>query len=118
MSSDPLGEPCGDFVFGHHRPILEPVGIDQMDRVAVAAEGVRPRRHIVGEDPVAAFAKTLAAGVLDHIVGLRRKADDEGRPIVAALSDAGEDVRVFGKAERRWRPCILLQLVPGGGFDP
>ncbi len=66
----------------------------------VAAEGAGAGRHVVGEDPVATLAGALGAGVGDDVVGLGGKADDQGRPVVGALRDAGEDVGVLGEAQQ------------------
>src|SRR5262245_51691058 len=44
------GKPGGDLALGHNRPVLDPVGVDQVDRVAVAAEGARSRRDVVGKN--------------------------------------------------------------------
>ena len=49
------GEAGGDLALGHRRPVLDAVAIDQMDRVAVAAEDAGAGRDVVGEDPVAAL---------------------------------------------------------------
>jgi hypothetical protein len=37
-------------------------------------------RYVVGDDPVAALALALGAGICDHLLGLRCKAGDEARP--------------------------------------
>src|SRR5205807_9641988 len=84
----------------------------------VAAEGAGSWRDIIGENPVAALAFQLEAGVLDDLVGLRREADDESRAIVAALRDAGEYIRVLGKTEHRRATSVLFQLVEGGALNP
>src|SRR5207247_2215850 len=70
-----------------------------------------------GEDPIAVLAQALPPGIRDDVVGLRRKADDELRPVVAAPGDRGKDVRVFDEAQHRRAAAVLLQLVLVGSFD-
>src|SRR3546814_3466464 len=70
---DLAAEPLGHFRLGHLRPVLHPLGGDQVDAVVVAAEGRRARRDVVGEDPVAAFAGELGAALLDYLLGLGRE---------------------------------------------
>src|SRR2546430_3055132 len=49
---DALGEPLGDLMLGHRRPILDRVAVHEMDGVPVAAKGAGAGRHVIGEDPV------------------------------------------------------------------
>src|SRR5215472_19305928 len=81
---DALGEAFGEFALCHRRPILDRVGIHEVNRVAVAAEGAGAGRNVVGEDPVAALALALRARVGDDVLGLGGKADNELRAVVAA----------------------------------
>src|SRR4249920_2524844 len=67
---DALGEAGGNLVLGHQWPVLDRVAVDQVDPVAVAAKGAGAGRHVVGEDPVAALARALRAGIGDDILGL------------------------------------------------
>ena len=97
---DPLGEAGGDLALGHDRPVLDPVGVDEVDRVAVAAEGAGAGRHVVGEDPVAALARALGARVGDDVVGLGGKADDQAGRSLARRAIRGEDVGVLDEAQR------------------
>src|SRR5689334_11181102 len=91
-SRDALGEPLGDLTLGHRRPILDRIAVHDVNRVSLAAEGAGSRRHVIGEDPVAALALALRAGVGDDILGFGGKADDEPRAVVAASGDRREDV--------------------------
>src|SRR3546814_15836653 len=85
----------------------------------VAAKGSRARRHVVGENPVAALAIELEARMLDHLFGLRGKADDEARALAPGLRQLGQDVRVLRQLERGGQAVVFLQLVLGdGGYAP
>src|SRR5438270_13257757 len=112
MRADAAGQSLGDIALGEDGPILDPRGIDEMDRVAVAAERAARRRDVVGEDPVAALARQLLAGMAHDVGGLGGEADDEARPAITGLAQRLEDVRVLGPLERR-RPAILLDLLRG-----
>src|SRR3546814_5058930 len=68
-------EPLGHLGLGHLRPVVDAFGGNELYAVAVAAKGSRARRHVVGENPVAALAIELEARMLDHLFGLRGKAD-------------------------------------------
>src|SRR5215471_20094308 len=113
-----VGQPRGDFAFCHNRPVFHTRRIHQVDRVAVTAKGAGSEGNIVGENPVAVLASQLHARVLDDIVGLCRKTDDESGPIIAALRDARQDIWVLGKAEHWWTACVFFQFVKGGALDP
>src|SRR5262252_3792630 len=89
-----------------------------MDRIAVTAESASPRGYIVGQYPVAALALKLAAGVADDVVRLRRKADDENGPVVAALCDAGEDIGVLGQVQQRRAATVFFEFMRGGALRP
>src|SRR5690348_10023248 len=91
---DALGEPFGDLALGHRRPILDRIAVHEMDCVPLAPKGAGAGRHVIGEDPVAALALALRAGVGDDILGLGGKADDEARAVVAAPGDRRKDVWV------------------------
>ena len=105
---DPLGQSRGDLALCHDRPIFDTVSIDQVDFIAVAAESSGSRRDIIGEYPIAALTLTLEAGIVDDIVRLRRKTNDEGRPVVAALRDTRENVRVLHELQYRQATPIFL----------
>src|SRR5690348_17262602 len=111
-----VGQPSGHLSLCHNGPVFHPRRLHQMDRVAVAPEGAGSGRDIICENPVAALAFELEAGVLDHVVGLRRKADNESRPIIAALRDARQDVWVLGKAEQRRAAPVFFQLMHDGAL--
>src|SRR5436305_1912573 len=88
LVGDAGSEAGGDFLLAHNRPILDPAAIDQMNGVAIAAEDAGCGRHIVGEDPVAALAHALVAGVAEDILGLGGEADHQRRPVVPARRNA------------------------------
>ena len=88
-------------VFRLVRPGLDALARDQVHRVAVAPHNAGRRRDIVGDDPVAALALALGAGICDHMLGLRGKADDEARPLRFALGDGRENVGVFDERKLR-----------------
>src|SRR5258708_2077089 len=113
MRADALRQTLGDVAFGERGPILDARGLDEVDRVAVAAERAARWRDIVGEDPVAALARQLLAGVAHDVGGLGREADDETRPAIAACAQRLEDVRVLAHLEGR-RLALLLDLLTGG----
>ena len=52
---DAVGQPLGDLALRQGRPALDAGRRHQMHGVPLAAEGAGGRRHIVGEDPVAAL---------------------------------------------------------------
>ena len=96
-----VGQARGDFAFCHNRPVFHARRIHQVDRVAVTAKRTAAGRDIVCQDPVAAFAQALLAGILDDVLGLRSKADDEAGTIAAAPGDRRENVGVLGQAQAR-----------------
>jgi hypothetical protein len=93
---DAVRQSLGDLALGHDRPVFNGAGVDEVDRIAVAAKGAGSGRDIIGEYPIAALAIKLGACILDYIVRLRRKPDDECRPIVPVLRDAGQNVGILG----------------------
>src|SRR3546814_21152657 len=93
---DPRGQTVGDGLLGHRRPVLHGVGGDEVDRIALSAEGAGTRRDIVGEDPVAALARAFGLSVGNDVLGLGGEADDQSRPAVPGLRQPGEDVGVLG----------------------
>ena len=117
---------AGDFVFGFWRPGFDFLAGDEMNRVDIAAHDAGCRRHIVGNDPVAALLGKLGLGVGNDIVGLGGEANDQRRP--ADLRCAMME-RISGFSTSSMvgaRPCflILLWLSPartpigdGGGKD-
>src|SRR6266851_370841 len=107
---DALHQALGDVALRQRRPILDARLVDEVDGVGIAAEGAGRRRHVVGEDPVAALAGALRLGVLDHLLGLRSEADDEARAAIAGLAQAGEDVGVLDELEGGRRAVLLLEL--------
>src|SRR4051794_24884499 len=115
---DALGEPVGNLALSHRRPILDRIAIDQMHGVPLAAEGAGARRYVVRDDPVAALALALGAGVGDDVLGLRGETDDQRRPVVTAPGDAGKDVRVLDKAQVRRPFAVFLQLLRALAGDP
>src|SRR5260370_12026822 len=90
---DALRQALGDIALRQRWPILDARLVDEVDGVGVAAEGAGRRRHVVGEDPVAAFAGALRRGVLHHLLGLRGEPHAEARTSIPGLAQAGEDVR-------------------------
>ena len=74
-----------------------------MHGVAVATHHAAGRRHVVGDDPVAALARELRPGVVDEMLGLGGETDHQRRPGIGEPGDGGEDVR------------ILHQFQPGQG---
>ncbi len=82
---------------------------DEMDLVAVAAHDIAG--HIVGDDPVGAFAAALGDGMFQHIIGLRGKADQQTRALLV-LRQARRECRDFRPAGgRRPRPLFLILLL-------
>src|SRR3546814_18718003 len=82
-------EPLGHLGLGHLRPVVDAFGGNELYAVAVAAKGIRARRHVVGENPVAALAIELEARMLDPLFGLRRKAEAETQIGRAAVGERG-----------------------------
>ena len=87
-----------DIFFGLRRPVLDAVLGDQRHRVAVAAHDAGLRRHVIGDDPVAAFLRELGFGIADDILGFGGKADDELRPVALAMRDASRGCPDFPSA--------------------
>ncbi len=80
------------------------------------AVGVRPKRgvcagDVVCDDEVAALARELLAGVLEHVVRLGGKADDDA--VSPALGERGENVGVLGERDLVEGFGGLLELVVG-----
>ena len=73
----------------------------------VAPHDAGLRRYVVRHDPIAAFAGALILRVGDDVVGLRRKADHELRPLRFARRDRREDVGVLDQAELRAAVALL-----------
>ena len=80
-----------------------PVRGDEMDLRVVAAHGAGPRPDVVGDDPVGSLGAALGGGVLDQVLGLGGKADDEARPLGAGLGDGRQNVGVLRELELRPR---------------
>src|SRR5580704_373413 len=109
------------------RPRFDAVWRNQVNDFDVAAHDPGRRRHIVGQDPVAAFPGELGFGIGNEVVSLRGKTDDEARPAGFAMRDCRQDVRVFGERQRRRATGLLLDLAvawplgapigDGGGED-
>ena len=97
---------AGDQVLRHliltlRRPGFYTGSGDEMHRIAVAAEYAGLGRDIIGHDPVAAFGRELFPRMGDDLIGFRRKADHQRRPLAAELGDRGEDVGIFRQRQRR-----------------
>ena len=82
-----------------------------MHGVAVAAHDTALGRDVVGEDPIAPFACELGFGVLDDVVGLGRKANNEVRSSFRVVRHCREDVGIFGECELRSAAGAFLNLV-------
>jgi hypothetical protein len=59
---------------------------------AIAHTAHHVSRHVIGDNPVGAFCDPLGNGVGNHVVGLRRKTDQQTRP-VGARAKFGEEGR-------------------------
>ena len=71
-----------------------------------------PGPDVVGDDPVGSLARALGDGVLDQILGLGGKADDEARALRPGLRDRGENVRVERQREHGLGALVrLLELL-------
>ena len=68
-------------------------------------------RDVVRDDPVAALALELGLGVLDHLLGLGREADDELRPLRFQLRDRRQDVGILDQRQFRRSAAVLLELL-------
>ena len=74
---------------------LVPTGIAyQMHAIFAAAESAGARRHIVGENPVAALFLALLDRVLDQILSLGGETDEKARPTVSGIGQGLEDVGI------------------------
>src|SRR3546814_16788934 len=86
-----------------------------MDPVGLAAH--RVGGDIVGDDPVASLAVELRPRMVDHVVGLGGKADQQ-RGALRALSEAGKNIGILGERERGHPPTtLLIDLLTGGGLS-
>jgi len=84
-----------------------------MHGVAVSAHDAGFRADIVGNNQVAALARKLGPGVLDHRLGLCGKADNQRRATLAAPGDGGENVGVFNQRQGGRATRALLDLLLG-----
>src|SRR5678816_3413135 len=80
LLGDPLDKLARDGLLGHRLPVLGLAFGDEVDGVLVAAHRAflalaLGRGDVVGDDPVDALGLALAGGVLEHVLGLGRKAD-------------------------------------------
>ena len=80
---DPRGKPFGDLALRQSRPVLDAGRVDDMHDIGVAAEYAGSGRDVVGDDPVAAFARQFLARPRDQILGLGGEPDNEARPAIA-----------------------------------
>jgi hypothetical protein len=101
-----LHQALGHLLLAHLGPALDAVAGDEMDGVARPPHDLRRRADVVGDDEIAGFPGELGLGVLDEVLGLRGKADDDVGP-VGAGGDGLEDVGVLGEFERRRGPSLL-----------
>ena len=100
--------------------ISTPVGGDEVHGVAVAAHDAGSRRHVVGDDPVAALAlraspwharSTFSVSAAKPITSLGR--------LVLRLRDRGQDVGIFRSASCGGPPpSFLILLAVGCGDAP
>src|SRR6056297_960899 len=107
---DPLGQFSRHLGLAHARPAFRAVSGDERHGILGPAHDARPGAHVVGEDPVAAFAGALGRGVGDHVTGLGGKAHDEARSPLVHRAHGGEDVGVLGKLQRRGTVRTLLEF--------
>ena len=114
MKRDARGEATGNLVLGQCRPILDARGADQVDGIALAAEGPGGGRHVVGHDPVAALAFALVDCIGHQVLGLGGKAHHQHGSPGAGLRQGGENVGVGSEVQcRRRRARLLLDLGAG-----
>ena len=96
------------------RPGFHALAGDQMHRIHVAAHDAGGRRHVVGDDPVAALAQPLGLGMFDHVFGFGGKADHQRRPAAhRRCATRRQDVRVFRQRKLRRAARLLLDLLRG-----
>ena len=85
-----------------------------MHLVAVAAEGAGRRRHVIGDDPIAALAGSFGPGLLDHPFGFGGKADHQAWPGFPFGGKHRQDIGVLGQ-HQGWGGAVggLLDLGSG-----
>src|SRR5690606_21599090 len=96
-------------------PILDRLAGDQENPVVVAAEGGGTGADIIGQDPVTALFVELRAAVLDDMLGLRGKADDQRRSVFGQTTDCCQNVRVFNEWQVGKAAVLLLDFLLGLG---
>ena len=89
--------------------MLDRAFLDQMHFIVIPAHDIAG--NIIGDDPVDALALALLAGIADDIVGFRSKADQQFGAVRAG-GDAGQNIGIFSKDQRRRRGAAFLDLVP------
>ena len=107
----PVVHPVGDLVLGQQRQRCASAGpVQQRHDVRVAGKSRAGLRDVVGHDQIEILRAQLAFGVLHHVFGLGRKADQQPIPLVP--SEPGQDVRVAFQRDRE-RAVPLLDLLRG-----
>ena len=102
----------GHLVLAHRRPVFNTLVGNQMDLRVVAAHGARARPDVIGDDPVRSFSPALGVRVLNQILGLGGKADDEARARAPGFESVGENVRVERQREHGLGALVrLLELM-------
>ena len=97
-------------VLAQRRPILDARSGDEMDLRPVAAHRAGARRNVVGDDPVGALGAALLARVLDQVLRLGGKADDEARALRPGLCERREDVGIQAQLGARSRLLPLSSI--------
>ena len=84
-----------------------------MHRIHIAAQHPRFRRDIIGDNPIAPFARQLVPGIGFKVFGLRRKADHQCRSAGACFGQAGENVWVFDQLQAGCAGMRFLHFLRG-----
>ena len=80
----------------------------------IAAHRAGSGPDVIGDDPVGTFGAAFGNRIVDQILGLGGKADDEARPLAARLGEGGQNVRILFELERSFASrLLLLQLLRG-----
>ncbi len=87
--------------------------VTKMHGVELAAHDAARGRDIVGDDPIAAFARALFLRMGEDILGLGGKAHDERRPVVLPCAEGSENVGIFDEGDGGLRRRGFLELLVG-----
>ena len=114
MIGDTFGQGGGDRVLGHFGPVFHIGSGYQVNRVLITTHDAGARAYIIGDNPVAALARSFALGVVNDLFRLGGKTHDQTWPAAVHLAQRRQNVGIFHQVQRR-RPAasVLFHLLLG-----